>query len=85
MALKAELGAGASNQIYQIHIENAEGGDSSQEIPEAYHDLAEVFLESNANSLPPHREQDHPIDLMKGRTPPFGPIYNLLEKELAEL
>ena len=54
-------------------------------IPEAYQSLAEVFSEAQAETLPPHREGDHSIDLLEGTTPPFGPMYNLSAKELAVL
>lgn len=54
-------------------------------IPEAYKSLAEVFSETQAETLPPHRKGDHSIDLLEGATPPFGPMYNLSAKELAVL
>ncbi|SLM36152.1 Ribonuclease H-like domain [Lasallia pustulata] len=54
-------------------------------IPEAYQSLAEVFSEAQAETLPPHRERDHSINLLEGTTPPFGPMYNLSAKELAVL
>ena len=41
--------------------------------------------EALAETLPPHREGDHSIDLLEGTTPPFGPMYNLSAKELAVL
>jgi hypothetical protein len=38
-----------------------------------------------ADTIPDHRPYDCAIDLQDGTQPPFGPIYNLLENELAEL
>ena len=40
-----------------------------------------MFSKANANMLPAGGPYDHPIDL-EGRQPPYGPIYNLSEKEL---
>ena len=49
-----------------------------------YIEYVDVFLESEANILPASRPYNHAIDL-KGRQPPYGPIYNLSEKELKTL
>jgi len=43
------------------------------------------FLKKNVNILPKHQPYDGAIDLQEGTQPPFGPIYNLLQTELAEL
>ncbi len=53
--------------------------------PKAYRDLANVFSPSIANSLPPHRDEDHSIELEPEKTPPFGPLYNLFEYPLKTL
>jgi len=44
-----------------------------------------VFEKKNANTLSKHQPYDYIIDLVKGAQPPFGPIYNLLQGELAVL
>ena len=55
-------------------------------IPPEYADFADVFSESNAYILPEHGEHDHAIDLIdETKAPPYGPIYNLSESELAVL
>jgi hypothetical protein len=55
-------------------------------IPPEYQDLAEVFSEEKANTLPPHRDGlDHVITLEEGTKPVFEPIYNLSEVELRTL
>ena len=43
-------------------------------LPPEYHEFADVFSESKARSLPPHRSFDHKIELEEGKTPLFGPI-----------
>ena len=59
--------------------------DSAMLIPEAYKSLAEVFSETQAGILPSHHKEDHSIDLLKGTTLPFSPMYNLSAKELTVL
>jgi hypothetical protein len=44
-----------------------------------------IFLMYLVDTIPDHRPYDCAIDLQDGTQPPFGPIYNLLENELAEL
>jgi hypothetical protein len=47
-------------------------------------DYANVFLNENASILLAHNKLDHAIET-KGREPPFGPLYNLLQSELQVL
>jgi transposase InsO family protein len=47
--------------------------------------FADVFDEKEADVLPEHRKYDISIDLQEGSTPPFGPIYNLTQTEMAAL
>ena len=54
-------------------------------VPEKYSEFFEVFSKKKANTLPPHRTYDHQIILKEGKSPPFGPIYNLSQTELDEL
>ncbi|EAL20633.1 hypothetical protein CNBE2980 [Cryptococcus deneoformans B-3501A] len=54
-------------------------------VPEEYHQYLDVFDKKSANMLPEHRSFDHHIPLEEGKNPPFGPIYNLSEKELEAL
>ena len=52
-------------------------------IPLEYLDLAEVFSEEAANTLPEHGPQD--LALETSEAPPFGPLYNLSQVELEVL
>ena len=54
-------------------------------VPKQYHDYADVFSKLAAASLPPHQPYNHTIDLEEGVTPPYGPIYSMLETELKAL
>ena len=51
-------------------------------VPKAYHDFLDVFSKRGAETLPPHRSYDCPIDLLPGAEIPFGRIYPLSEREL---
>ena len=81
---------------FQIHISdpNSTSGQSAQKsdtpvdlssIPSEYHDYADVFSKSKANTLPPHRPYDLKINLEEGTSPPLGLIYSLSPAELAVL
>jgi hypothetical protein len=50
-----------------------------------YLDFKDVFEKKNADILPEHRPYDCVIELQDGAQPPFGPIYNLSQTELAAL
>lgn len=63
----------------------ADADDDTAFVPQAYHDYLDVFSKTEADKLPPHRPFDHHITLQDGKTPPFGPIYSLSEKELGVL
>jgi hypothetical protein len=52
---------------------------------DAYKAYARVFLEANSESMPSHGPQDLAIELLDGKQPLWGSIYNLSEKELATL
>ena len=54
-------------------------------IPPEYHEFADLFSETEAKKLPPHRPYDHQIHLEPGTTPPFGTIYSLSPTELETL
>ena len=58
---------------------------STTSIPEQYKEFEDVFQKKSADMLPEHRPYDCAIDLQEGAQPPFGPIYNLSQTELAEL
>ncbi len=75
----------ADFQVMQVQLQTLDESFEEPTIPKAYRDLADVFSPSNANSLPPHRDEDHLIELEPGKTPPFGPLYNLSEYQLKTL
>ena len=52
---------------------------------ELYSEHSDVFDQEMAEGLPEHGPQDLAIDLVEGKEPPFGPLYNLSEAELAVL
>ena len=56
-----------------------------QHVPKVYHDFADVFSKTRANTLAPHRPYDLKINLEEGTSPPLGPIYSLSVSELQSL
>ena len=54
-------------------------------LPEIYAEFKGVFNKSRAEKLPENRPFNCSIDLVPGSSPPFGPLYNLSEKELVTL
>ncbi len=75
----------ADFQVMQVQLETLDESLEEPAIPKAYRDPVDVFLPSNANSLPPHQDEDHAIELQPGKTPPFGPLYNLSEYQFKTL
>ena len=69
-------------QVMQVQLDTLDESLEEPTIPKKYRNLANVFSPSNANSLPPHRDEDHTIELELGNTPPFCPLYNLSEYQL---
>jgi len=49
-------------------------------LPE-YHDVANIFSEGEAKSLPPHQPYNHKIDLEEGMEPPFVEKYTTCQKQ----
>jgi hypothetical protein len=54
-------------------------------VPEEYHDFADVFSKSKADTLAPHRPIDLKIELEEGVQPPPGRMYSLSQSELRTL
>ena len=73
--------AGCIYTIQYADIEPAEARKPEVQLPSEYAEYADMFSEANANILLAGGPYDHAIDL-EGRQPPYGPIYNLSEKEL---
>ena len=55
------------------------------DVPEDYHNFADVFSKAKANTLAPHRPYDLKITLEDGKEPPQPLIYPLLTSELKTL
>jgi hypothetical protein len=56
-----------------------------KDVPEVYHEFADVFSRQKANTLPPHWDHDLKINIDEGTKVPVGPIYPLSEFELKTL
>jgi hypothetical protein len=54
-------------------------------IPKELWEFLDVFSPKEAEKLPPHRQHDHDIRLLEGKTPPFGPLYPMSREELKAL
>ena len=54
-------------------------------IPGQLKEYEDVFSTEGAGKLPSHGTQDHAIDLVEGKEPPYGPLYNLSATELKVL
>jgi len=50
-------------------------------IPSEYHEFADIFSKTIAETLPSHRSYDLKINLEEGAQPPVGPIYSLSASE----
>lgn len=50
-------------------------------VPFVYHDLAEVFSKTKAQTLPPHRPYDCFIDLLPSAPLPSSRLYNISRPE----
>jgi hypothetical protein len=44
-----------------------------------------VFLKDKANTLTEYGPHDYTINIIEGKEPPYGPLYNISEKELTIL
>ena len=69
--------------ITETDLGELETGLQVPVIPSEYSDLAHVFSEDAANTLPEHGHHD--LCLETTGTPPFGPLYNLSQNELEVL
>jgi len=54
-------------------------------VPQEYHEFADIFSKSKANTLAPHREYNLKIKLKEGTHPPLGTLYSLSPFELEAL
>jgi Retroviral aspartyl protease len=56
-----------------------------KDVPEVYHEFADVFSRQKADTLLPHRDCDLKINIEEGAKLPAGPIYLLSKFELKTL
>ena len=54
-------------------------------VPEEYHEFADVFSKAKAGSLAPHHPYDLKINLEEGASPPINPMYSLSQSKLTTL
>ena len=55
------------------------------DVPEEYHDFADVFSKAKSDTLPEHHDYDLKINLEEGTSPPLGTMYSLSQVELQAL
>ena len=55
------------------------------DIPEDYHEFADVFNKKRADTFPPHRLYDLKIEMEEGAVPPSNHMYSLSPSELKAL
>jgi len=69
-----------SSDIQANSAKLAETPDLSN-IPSEYHEFANVFSKTKAETLSPHHPYDLKINLKESAQPPVGPIYSLSVSE----
>ena len=82
-------------QSFRIHLSDpsfsAKSASVSDEapdlsnVPEEYHEFADVFSKAKANTLAPHCLYDLKINLEEGASLPINPMYSLSQSELTTL
>jgi transposase InsO family protein len=71
--------------VEQIDESLQQSPDPNIELPEEIRDFGDVFSAKEADQLPPHRPEDHHIELQPGKKLPFGPLYRMSRNELLAL
>ncbi len=70
----------------RAQIAHLKADEAPTEVPSEYADFADVFSPKLAAELPEHTGiNDHAIELVDNRQPPYGPIYSLGPVELETL
>ena len=82
-------------QTFHIHLSNisisANSASISEEapdlsnVPEEYHDFADIFSKAKADKLALHQPYDVKINLEEGTSPPIVPMYPLSQSKLKVL
>lgn len=75
-----------TNQPMDHEVTVKEKNSATPDIPDEYKSYGELFRDDKtATALPQHKPWDHEIKIQEGKTPTFGPIYGLSERELTVL
>jgi len=69
-----------SSDIQANSAKLAETPDLSN-VPSKYHEFADIFSKTKAETLPPHHSYNLKINLEESAQPPVGPIYSLSASE----
>ena len=74
-------------QLYSTSLDQIEEllHPDVEPLPNEIQDFSDVFDPKEADKLPPHRPYDHKIELLPGKTPPFGPVYPMSREHLTAL
>jgi len=72
-------------QVVGYMSATSEKEDLLKNIPREFRQFLGIMDQEAAEALPEHRPYDCKIELQDGRTPPWGPIYPLLEVKLQTL
>jgi len=87
-AVLPDLGRNGSNgpRVRCIgYVSAASDQDPIKAVPKEFRQYLRIMGKEAADTLPKHRPYDCKINLQKGSTAPWGPIYPLLEVELQTL
>jgi hypothetical protein len=70
--------------LYIMHVSSVRNTHIGR-LPKEYRDFEDITSEDTASQLPQHGPQDLAIELEPETKPPFSPLYNMSETELAAL
>ena len=72
-------------KVFSARAERSSDASGEAPIPPELDEYRDLFDNDSAAMLPEHRSTDHAIQLKDGKEPPFGPLYNLSQRELEVL
>lgn len=81
----SRIDSGTTQNISDPYLSPEQVLQFAERLPSQYREYADVFSNGEAEILPPHHPYDLSIQVEEGTTPPFGPIYSMLETELTSL
>lgn len=59
--------------------------DTLEGVPQEFREFIPIMTKEAGQRFPDHQPWDHAIDFVEGKTPPWGPLYAMSEKELSVL